>query len=218
MKTHWLSVLLVGVVVFGLTMGVQADTEGDSAQVTQAELAQLLVNVTGLAQYVSSPATVQELFAVLVANGISPVDGWDAAKIVNKADLARVIVQAMGMESEIENPDDPNSWVAFLKENGIPIDTVGQAADNVDPLAEPVAGYVFAAGLTPDPMEKIGVFGDPDETQFGVDMADLGGDTVAVAAPVPAPVFLPVTLAQVRRVISQVPVRPRTTTAAPASP
>ena len=218
MKTRWLRAFLMGAMVISCSWGVQAKEEGASAQVTQAELAQLLVNVTGLARYVSSPPSVQELFAVLMSNGISPVDGWDATKVVTKADLARVVVQALGLESEIEDPDDPNAWVAFLNQLGIPIDTVGQAADNVDPLTEPVAGYVFNAGLTPDPLEKIGIFGEPDEKQFGADVSDIGAVRRGGPPLVTLPALPPqVTRQQVRRVIRQIPVRPPPTTR-PTSP
>jgi len=196
----------------------QAQDPATSAQVTQEELAQLLVNVTGLARFLPSPATAQENFAALLANGISPADGWVVGKVVTKADLARVTVQALGKADEIANPDDPNAWVAYLKENGIPIDTVGQAVDNVSPITEPVAGYVFAAGLTTDPLKKIQVFGEPDEKQFGASVASVNPSGFSpVAPPVvppplvtptprrPTPAATPVTRPTVRRVIRQIP-------------
>ena len=224
--------IIVAVVMCGAVTLTSASAQdpATSAQVNQAELARMLVNVTGMARFLPAPSTYQENFAALLANGISPVDGWVADKVVTKADLARVTVQALGREDEVENPDDPNSWVKFLKENGIPIDTVGQAVDNVDPIVEPVAGYVFAAGLTTDPLKKIQVFGEPDEKQFGADVQGIPPTGFAppplapapVAIPTPSqprstPVTAPVTREQVRRVVIQVPTpEPPTTPVTPA--
>jgi hypothetical protein len=167
---------------------VQAQAPAEAQMVTQAELAQQLVNVTGLGRFLPAGATDQELFAVLLANGISPVDGWNPSAPVERATLARVTVQAMGLADEIANPDDPNAWVAYLREIGIPIDTVGQAVDSVGPITDPVVGYVFAAGLTTDPLRKIHIFGEPDETQFGADVQSVNpGEATFVPRP-PAPV------------------------------
>ena len=89
-------------------------------------------------------------------------------KKLDKADLARVIVQAMKKQSEVKNPDDPKSWIDYLKTVGVPIDTIGEAVDNVDPLAEPVAPNVVTSSS--DPMTKRHKFNTIDETQYGVDM------------------------------------------------
>jgi hypothetical protein len=150
----------------------KADTEKKAAsqvkQVTQAELAQLLVNVLGLSRFLPATPSATEQFSVLMANNIVPADGWVAEKVVTKADLARVIVQAMKKQSEVKNPNDPKSWIDYLKTIGVPIDTIGEAVDNVDPLAEPVAPNVVTSSS--DPMAKRHKFNTVDETQFGVDM------------------------------------------------
>ena len=151
-----------------------AKTEADKKpasqvkQVTQGELAQLLVNVLGLARFAPATPSSAELFSILMANNIVPAEGWVADKVVTKADLARVIVQAMKKQSEVKNPDDPKSWIDYLKTVGVPIDTIGEAVDNVDPLAEPVAPNVVTSSA--DPMTKRHKFNTIDETQYGVDM------------------------------------------------
>lgn len=180
----------MGVVLMASTARAQAPAEAQ--QVTQAELAQQIVNVTGLARFLSSPATEQELFAVLLANGISPLNGWNTADPVTRQTLARVTVQAMGLADEVANPDDPEAWLAYLREIGVPIDTVGQALDNIGPITDPIAGYVFAAGLTTDPLRKLHVFGEPDEPQFGVDVQSLNPGMTAQAAPPRPPAPAPV--------------------------
>lgn len=138
------------------------------AGVTQCELAQLLVQVLGLVRFLPAAPSCQQCFAMLMHNSIFPKDGWEAAKIVNKADLARVIVQALKMQNEIENPDDPKAWIDYLKGLGVPIDAVGETVSYVDPLAEPVAPNVMSPRV--DPLLKRHRFDPVDDTQYGVDM------------------------------------------------
>ena len=159
-----------------------AQEESAAGEVTQLELAELLVDLLGLSKFLPGDPTAQEVFAALMTNGVVPEEGWNAAEVVTKATLARLVVQAMGRADEVENPDDPASWVAFLKENGIPIDTVGQAADNIEPAAEPVVDNVFARAASADPLTRQNVFGKPDERQFGT-YVDQSAPQLAVAVP-----------------------------------
>jgi hypothetical protein len=200
-----LVVYLPVLLLIGALMATSASAQepADTQQVTQEELARVLANVMGLTRFLPSPASPQEVFAIMIVNGVSPADGWVEDAVVTTADLARVIVQAMGMASEIENPDDPQAWVDYLAENGIPIGSIGEAVENVKPLAQPIADYVLAAGLTSDPLRKQSVFGQPDEEQFGTDVALPGRPGVVVSQkevediigkiPVPRPPFRPVT-------------------------
>jgi hypothetical protein len=194
--------LLLGM-AFLLPSTFAAEDEPEAAaEVTQLQLADILINVLGLTRMLPADPTPQEKFSVLMTNGVVPEEGWKPAEVVTKATLARLVVQAMGRASEIENPDDPNSWVNYLKENGIPIDTIGQAADNVEPLAEPVADFVVRRSASADPMSRQSVFGKPDERTFGtdVDMSQLPVsvtqqfvDTVIAAAAVTPPRRRPTT-------------------------
>ena len=140
-----------------------------SSEVTQAELAQLLVQVLGLSRFLPAAPGDQQCFAILLNNGISPAGGWNPDKPVLKADLARVIVQAMKKQGDIKNPDDPKEWIDYLKAQGVPLDAVGETASYVDPLAEPVAVHVASPRI--DPLVKRHQFNPVDETQYGVDMA-----------------------------------------------
>jgi len=153
--------------------GDDAGASEDANQVTQAELAQMLVNIMGLSPFVSMPATPFDLFKILVANGVVPADGWIADAVVTKADLARVLTQAMGSAGEIENPDDPGSWVSYLEETGVEMDTVGEAVVGIAPKAmvDPVISYAAKDATSWDPLKKRTVFGKPDEGQFGTDVA-----------------------------------------------
>ncbi len=140
-------------------------------QVTQGELAQVLVNVLGLSRFLPASPSPDQCFAILAANMVVPAEGWSAPKVVTKADLARVIVQAMKKQSEVNNPDDPKSWIDYLKSIGVPIDTVGEAVDNVGPVSDPVAPNVVTSSS--DPLSKRHKFNPLDETQYGTDMAGL---------------------------------------------
>ena len=150
--------------------GEDASSE-DANQVTQAELAQMLVNIMGLAPFVSLPATPFEIFQILVSNGVVPEGGWKVDSVVTKADLARVLVQAMGATAEIETPDDPNSWIDYLQEMGAQMDTVGESITAVAPnrMSDPIVNYALNKATTTDPLKKRVILGEPDEPQFGTD-------------------------------------------------
>lgn len=137
-------------------------------QVTQCELAQMLVQVLGLSRFLPASPSCMQCFGILMDNSVSPAEGWQPKEIVTKADLARVIVQAMKKQGDIKNPDDPKEWIDYLKSIGIPLDAVGETVSYVDPLAEPVAPNVLSAQV--DPLTKRHKFNPLDETQYGVDM------------------------------------------------
>ena len=137
-------------------------------QVTQCELAQLLVQVLGLSRFLPPSPTCQQCFAVLLDNAIVPADGWSPDKTVVMGDLARVIVQAMKLQAEIKNPDNPQEWVDYLKGLGVPLEAVGETVSYLEPLPEPIAPNVVAARV--DPLVKRHKFDPVDETQYGVDM------------------------------------------------
>ena len=165
-------------------------------EVRQGEFALLLVNVLGLYRFLPAAPSEQEAISILVANRIAPANGWEPDKAVVLADLAEVIVKAIDRADEVENPDDPNSWIAYLASIGVPIDTIGLALNNVDPLAEPIAPNVFLSVITTDPLKKRAIFGLPDETEMGTDVAFLVSQR-------------PVTLPEVVDVVVAIPDVPR---------
>lgn len=143
----------------------------DVPRVTQCELAQLLVQVLGLSRFLPASPSCLQIFAVMLDNSISPAEGWVADQVVTKADLARVIVQALKQQDEVDDPDDPRSYIDYLKSIGVPIDTVGEAVSNVEPLSEPVAPHIVEANV--DPLVKRHRFNPLDEPQYAVDMEDI---------------------------------------------
>lgn len=176
MKKLWTASLVVLLVIsFCVPAAMAAEKGGakkaaapEAAAVTQAQLAQLLVQVLGLARFLPANPSDQQCFAALLQNSISPQKGWEPEKIVTKADLARVIVQSLKKQGDIKNPDDPKEWMDYLKGIGVPLDAVGETVYYVDPLAEPIAPHVVSANV--DPLTKRHRFNPIDETQYGVDM------------------------------------------------
>ena len=181
MKKMW-SVLLVAVLCIAFTVPSVTAAEKKpqpvkekkapatkTAEVTQAELAHLLIQVLGLSRFLPAAPSDQQCFALLMDNGIAPKDGWKPGSPVVKADLARVIVQAMKKQGDIKHPEDPKEWIDYLKAQGVPLDAVGETASYVEPLAEPVAVHVASPQV--DPLDKRHKFNPLDETQYGVDMA-----------------------------------------------
>jgi len=201
-----ISVVLLAAAITMSSMVVQAQAQDEESaeadKVRQGELAQLLVNVLGLYRFLPAAPSEQEAIGVLLANQIAPEEGWEPAKEVTRADLARVIVLALDRAAEVEDPDEPESWISFLSNQGVPIDTIGLSLTNLEPLPEPIAGNVFAASITTDPLRKRTVFGLPDELETGTDVSF-----------VPSQVL---TLEDVVEIIEQVPsVPPRPTSPTP---
>lgn len=155
-------VAMVLVAVVGLSLSlpnVQAADQG-SKQVTQGELASMLVRITGLTKYLPNNFSPVEASAVCLLNGIAPDGGWKMDQVVTRADLAKVVVQAMGKVDEVSNPDDPQAYIDYLKSIGVPIDTVTQAVGNLGPSADSV-------GLQPDNVGSTDPIKDPGPERGG---------------------------------------------------
>ena len=84
-----------------------ADKAQASQPVTHPQLAELLVKALGLMRFLPTAPSTQQMFDVLMQNGISPQGGWLLDAVVTKADLSRVVVQALRKEDQVENPNDP---------------------------------------------------------------------------------------------------------------
>ena len=110
--------------------------EQASGPVTHAQLADLMVKALGLVRFLPAAPTSQQMFDVLMQNGISPEAGWLLDAVVTKADLARVLIQAMRKEDQVENPNDPQSWIDALKAAGISLDRLSETIQSVETLPE----------------------------------------------------------------------------------
>jgi len=95
------------------------ESPGDGDVMTEGQLAEILVNVLGMAAMLPPNAQQADVIGILLQNGISPRDGWSPANVVTLGNLARILVQAMNASHHIENPEDDASWVNYLSSVGI---------------------------------------------------------------------------------------------------
>ena len=95
-----LMVLLAGFLTASVALAQGTPEKGKA--LTYPQLASLLVKALGLAEYLPAAPTTQQLFDILMQNGIAPADGWtmDEEAAVSKGDLARVLIQAMQRKSQ----------------------------------------------------------------------------------------------------------------------
>ena len=145
-----LMVLLAGFLTASVALAQGTPEKGKA--LTYPQLASLLVKALGLAEYLPAAPTTQQLFDILMQNGIAPADGWtmDEEAAVSKGDLARVLIQAMQRDDEVENPADPQSWVDALAAMGINLSAASEALGSVDALPEVVAADI--GFTTTDPL------------------------------------------------------------------
>jgi hypothetical protein len=78
------------------------------AEMTQADVALILVQRLGLTVGGARPPTAQEAAKLLLENGISPFAGWQLDQPLLDADAARMLVQAMKRQSEIPEEERNN--------------------------------------------------------------------------------------------------------------
>ena len=139
-----------------------------SQPVTHPQLAEILVKALGLVNFLPTAPTAQQMFDVLMQNGISPEGGWLLDAVVTKADLSRVIVQAMRKEDQVENPNDPQSWINVLKELGISLDRLGETMQSVETLPEGMGQDVTLQST--DPLIYGVNFAPGSSVQYTVDL------------------------------------------------
>lgn len=166
--------LLVGLMMastVALAQGKQKEEakKSQAAQpVTHPQLAEILVKALGLVVFLPTAPTAQQMFDVLMQNGIAPEGGWLLDAVVTKADLARVIIQSMRKEDAVENPNDPQSWINALKELGVSLERLGETMKSVEMLAEGMGQDVTLQST--DPLVYGVNFAPGSSVQFTVDL------------------------------------------------
>ncbi len=144
----------------------------ESGPITEGELAQWLVKVLGLSRFLPAAPTDFECIQILMQNNIAPKDGWNQDNTVTLGNLARVVVLALGRQGEVENPENDESWVNYLKSEGIDFGSAGEAMDNLEPLPQPVGPEAIVTST--DPLSKLSRINPPDNQQVGADLSTLG--------------------------------------------
>lgn len=147
--------------------GAQAEQAQAPQPVTHPLLAELLVRALGLVRFLPNAPTSQQMFDVLMQNGIVPQGGWKLDAIVTKADLARVVVQALRVEDMVDNPADPQAWIDALRQLGISVDRLSETIQSVEILPEGLAKDVTLHST--DPL-VYGMAFAPGTVQYSVDL------------------------------------------------
>lgn len=168
---------MVGLMLAATIATAQTDEKAGKTQgsqpVMQAQLAELLVKALGLMRFLPNAPSPQQMFDVLMQNGISPAGGWllgdGPEAVVTKADLARVLVQALRQTDQVENPDDPQSWINALKALGISLDRLSETIQSVEMLPDAIAQDITL--YSTDPLIKGEQLArDNIDVQYGVDL------------------------------------------------
>jgi len=170
-----LAFLLVGLMM-AATVAMAQDKEKSepnkeqaSQPVTHPQLAELLVKALGLLRFLPNAPTAQQMFDILMQNGISPEKGWLLDAVVTKADLSRVIVQALRKEDLVENPNDPQSWIDALKSAGISLDRLSDTMQSVESLPEAMGQSVPLQSTDPL-IHAVNFAAGGDVRQYTVDL------------------------------------------------
>ncbi|HMP89061.1 MAG TPA: hypothetical protein PJ991_02610 [Kiritimatiellia bacterium] len=160
--------MVVSPFAVGINGTAYAEEAGADELMTEGQLAELLVNVLGLANMLPPNPQMADQLAILLQNSISPKDGWNPENLVTLGNLARIMVQAMGDASKVENPESDKSWVDYLKSVGVEFGTIEEAIDQMDPMSQAVA--LQAVEVSTDPLRKVPFIRPADEQQLGADL------------------------------------------------
>lgn len=163
----WIVWMLIGLVLAAPTAWAQPDAGDASQPVTHPQLAELLVRALGLARHLPNAPSSQQIFELLMQNGIAPQDGWKLDALVTRADLARVMILSLKMRDMVENPNDPQSWINALVELGIPIDRLSETIQQVEVLPE---GFGQDVSLSSTDPLVYGMDFAPSTVQYTVDL------------------------------------------------
>jgi len=188
----FLTVFIVALSPMGTIFNGSARAEEASKDelMTEGQLAEMLVNILGLASTLPpNPQPVNQI-EILLQNGIAPKDGWNSTNLVTIGNLARIMVQSLGDESKIEEPENDKSWVDYLKSIGVEFGTIEEAVAQIDPLVDPVA--LKAVEVSTDPLRKAPLISPVDNQQLGADLQfftrNVSRAEVEILFPQPEPV------------------------------
>jgi len=161
--------LLISLLAASVGFAAPAKDKAEAPQpVTHPQLAELLVKALGMMRFLPNAPTPQQMFDLLMQNGISPEQGWKLDAVVSKADLSRVLIQAMRKEDAVENPNDPQSWIDALRAEGIALDRLSETIQSVEVL--------------PESMSQVSSLQSTDPLVYGLKFAPGSGKVPAASA------------------------------------
>lgn len=205
------AILVVGSI--SIPAMVQAQEDG----VSQCKFARDLAMRIGLT--FPNTATPEDIFGMLMAEGIVPKDGWECSKILTVGDFARLIVQVLERSTgetlvADDQRGDDNAFIEAAKAANYNLESIEETLGGMQTLEERTGPGVNREQSTTDPSDAREVFGQPDERASGTDVSLNAATTFpnnnildALAPPVVTPV-VPVVTPTTRR--STAPVLPAT--------
>ncbi len=140
MKKSIMLLLAIGIGVVAVAGYAKSPFERGKAtqkSATHENLAYLLAQQLHLLKSLDNPEKprAEDLFRILLAQGVRPISGWEKGKVVTKEDLAVTVVQAMRKDlTESVDTSNPQKCIEFLKRIGVPIMTAERAVTPLGPL------------------------------------------------------------------------------------
>lgn len=179
---HKWGLILVSSMLSLVLLGTAVDAEAqNNNQVTQGELALMLINMMALHDEMDVPESEVEAVRVLLLYGISPAAGWDLDRPVVLADLAVVLVKALGAQGEVDDANDPAQCIAYLEGLGVPMDTVSGAVLVVPPRGDSAVGGTSLRVTREDGMP------DTDGLNTALSIAEIRQIIIIIPDPPPRP-------------------------------
>ena len=135
----------------GLSFTAQAQDDG----VDHCKFARELCIRLGIPT--STTASGDELFALLIKEGIYPKEGWECDKVLTVGDFARVITQVLENKSKttlVENREDDQAFIDYLKGEGYSLDSIDDTLGTIGTLADQSNQAAEVAQNTTDPSDK----------------------------------------------------------------
>ena len=159
-------------VMGGLTLPMSAQAQ--EGGVSHYQFARDLALRLGLS--IPNTATPEDIFGLLIAEGLVPKDGWNSNKTLTVGDFARVIVQTLERASgdqlvPADARGDDNAFIEAAKAADFSLESIEQTLSGVGTLTEKTGPGANRENTTTDPTDSRTVFGDPDERAGGTDVS-----------------------------------------------
>jgi len=178
------------VLCLGLTfsMPVGAEESAEDKELTQGQVAKLLLLRFGLWDQDGVIPTQESATSRLSALSIEPLGGWDAGSIMTTNEIARVLGQALGLDADFSEDEktDPSATAykdALIAQFDVDIDQLGRTLASRT-TSVPLAPENQAPGMgsDTDPIEKPVIPDTDDLVMFSSDLVVVL-EEVTVAAP-----------------------------------
>jgi hypothetical protein len=166
-------------IVFGIPLSafcadeyVTVDFTNESRNITQGELALILITSMGIESELPTAPIAADYINLLDKNGIRPLGGWASDKMVTNGDFAVILARAMGLETRLVSPYD------IVKENRIYIQNMWEIQYRQDGRRESLEDLLqdarfFPLGLPVCPFGR--EYTDKDK-DYVIDPVSIGPD------------------------------------------